>query len=72
MSEQDLIQEAFYLINAFKRHRALEQIERRKGGEYQYHQLKQYQTLDELELSLRAIQKAWREAAGEKGEVAAK
>jgi hypothetical protein len=59
VSEQELITQCFYYLNSFKRHRALQQIKALEGNrtEAQYHELKQYQFMDSLELGLRAIQK---------------
>lgn len=55
MTKQDLIREAFSAINNFKRHRALLDI---KGhSEKEYHELKMYKMIDQLELALRAINK---------------
>jgi uncharacterized protein YnzC (UPF0291/DUF896 family) len=62
MTQEDLLSQCFYYLNSFKRHRALEQIKKLDGKnqDVQYHQLKQYQFLDSLELGLRAIQKGTR------------
>jgi type IV secretory pathway VirD2 relaxase len=62
LTKEDLIREAFYLINGFKRSRALEMIEKEKGNRENstYQKLKQYELIDRLELSLRAIQKEMR------------
>jgi hypothetical protein len=59
MSKEDLVKEAFKYINSFKRFRALESIEKEKGNyaEANHTKLKQYEMIDKLELSLRAIQK---------------
>lgn len=57
MTKEDLIGEAFTLLNSYKRHRALKEI---KPQEKQYHELQMYKTMDRLELSLRAIQKELR------------
>lgn len=64
VSETELIQQAFYYLNTYKRHRALEQVEIQNNNRDQvtYHCLKQYQMIDALELALRAIQKDRREA----------
>lgn len=63
MTNQELMSKAFYYINSFKRHRALENIARFDNNreKVQYHSLKQYQFIDNLELALRAIQKGARE-----------
>ena len=63
MTEQDLVTKAFSYLNAYKRHRALTQINRLEGNRDQanFHELKQYQFIDSLELSLRAIQKGLRD-----------
>lgn len=61
MSTKDLIAEAFTLINSFKRHRALQDIKPTKEDK-QFHELQMYKKIDELELSLRAIQKDLRES----------
>ena len=63
LSNQELVKKAFTYLNAFKRHRALEQINRQDGNHDQgnYHELKAYQLFDNLELSLRAIQKGLRD-----------
>lgn len=57
---------AFYHINSFKRHRAFHNMERAKPNAnkelLQYHELKMYQFLDNLELTLRALQKENRES----------
>lgn len=60
MTNIDLIQQCFYALNSFKRHRALEQIKKDEGKslDAQYHELKQYQLVDNLELGLRALQRA--------------
>lgn len=74
MSDLELIQQAFYYLNTYKRHRALEQVEIQNNNREQinYHCLKQYQMIDALELALRAIQKDRRDATGYKEDVAAK
>lgn len=63
MTNEDLIGKCFYYINSFKRHRALAHIRRIEGDSERaiYHELKQYQFIDSLELALRAIQKGARE-----------
>lgn len=58
MSKEDLIQEAFGYLNSFKRHRALVDI---KQHDRQYHELQMFKMVDKLELSLRAINKEFRE-----------
>lgn len=62
MTNEDLIGKCFYYINSFKRHRALAHIRRIEGDSEKaiYHELKQYQFIDSLELALRAIQKGAR------------
>jgi len=59
MTTPDLMKEAFDNLNGFKRSRALEQVEREKGhiNNASGHKLRQYEYIDKLELSLRAIQK---------------
>jgi hypothetical protein len=63
LSQQDLIKRAFTYLNSFKRHRALEKMKRydKEFEKATYHQLKQYEMFDNLELTLRAIQKGERE-----------
>lgn len=63
VSNQDLISKCFFYLNSFKRHRALANIKRLEGDRQQaeYHELKQYQFSDSLELGLRAIQKGMRD-----------
>lgn len=56
MSTQDLISEAFTLLNAYKRHRALADIKQTRE-EKNFHDLMKYKKIDELELALRGIQK---------------
>lgn len=62
-TNMDLIGLAFKNINAYKRHRVLAESARRDGNteEAIYHELKRYQYIDSLELTLRAIQKGLRE-----------
>lgn len=62
-TNQELISKCFYYINGFKRHRALAQIRKQEGkfDKSIYHELKSYQLLDSLELTLRAVQKGVRE-----------
>lgn len=62
MSKEELITEAFGNLNAFKRARALEQIERQKGNHERaaMYKLRQYEYIDKLELGLRAIQRETR------------
>lgn len=64
MTKQDLIQEAFEYANSFKRHRALAEI---KKEDKNYHQLQMYKMFDNLELTLRAINKSLREDAAKHG-----
>lgn len=59
-TRQDLIKEAFNQLNDYKRHRAKTNIARAKEkneDKAQYHELRQYKAIDELELALRAIQR---------------
>jgi hypothetical protein len=58
-TRQDLIKEAFNQLNSYKRHRAKTGIARKEKNEdkAQYHELRQYRAIDELELALRAIQR---------------
>lgn len=62
MTTPDLMKEAFDNLNGFKRSRALEQVERERGhvNNAAGHKLRQYEYVDKLELSLRAIQKELR------------
>jgi hypothetical protein len=64
VSKNELISEAFSCLNDFKRHRALAKTADIKGQKdsTNYHTLKCYELFDALELALRAIQKADREA----------
>lgn len=73
MTKQDLIKEAFNSINAFKRHRVKMNIDKanNRHQDVQYHELKQYQYIDNLELALRAIQKEIRWDNEEEAEKAA-
>jgi hypothetical protein len=67
LSTDELVGKAFYYLNSFKRHRALANIEK-SGGNYEEflkNELKQFQFFDNLELTLRALQK---EIRGEKDE----
>jgi hypothetical protein len=59
MTRQDLITEAFNKLNSFKRHRAKENIANKEKNRDRadYHKLRAYQDIDELELALRAIQR---------------
>jgi hypothetical protein len=59
MTKQDLMSEAFKNLNAFKRSRALEAVAREKGDSKEAHfqRMRQYETIDRLELSLRALQR---------------
>jgi hypothetical protein len=63
MGQQDLISEAFKYLNGYKRARALEQIERDKGETQRtvFRRVEQYELIDKLELTLRAIQRQIRE-----------
>lgn len=67
MTNQELISQCFYYLNSFKRHRALENIKRLEGDRdgANFHELKQYQFIDSLELGLRAVQKGAREISEE-------
>jgi hypothetical protein len=60
MTNLELVQQCFYHLNTFKRHRALANIKRNEGehDKANFHELKEYQFLDNLELGLRAIQKS--------------
>jgi hypothetical protein len=62
ITKEELMQEAFNNLNAFKRSRALEQVERDRGNhdKASKHKLQQYECIDKLELSLRGINKALR------------
>lgn len=57
---------AFYHINSFKRHRSQHNMERSKPSAdkelLQYNELKMYQFIDNLELTIRALQKTYRES----------
>lgn len=59
----DLTSQAFRYINSYKRHRTLAEAARCDGNTDKaiYHELKQYKCFDGLELTLRAIQKGFRE-----------
>jgi hypothetical protein len=61
MTKQALIAEAFTLINAFKRHRAMKEIPKGDSKDKLFHELQMYKKIDELELAMRAIQNADRE-----------
>lgn len=67
--EDQNIKNAFFYINSFKRHRALFNIERAKQDSNKemlnYHELKMYQFIENLELAIRALNKENRES-GEK------
>jgi len=67
--EDSNFKNAFYHINSYKRHRALFNIEKAKPDanreQLQYHELKMYQFIDNLELSLRALQRDHRESEEE-------
>lgn len=62
LTQEELFKQAFYYLNSFKRHRALEQIKQHEGDRQavQFNQLKQYQFIDSLELALRALQSGHR------------
>ncbi len=70
MTNLDLIGQCFYSVNTFKRHRALTNIKRaeNKHDEANFHELKQYQYFDNLELGLRALQRSLHDLEREKGE----
>lgn len=70
MSNVDLISQCFYYLNTFKLHRVLSISKRIEGkrDEETYHELKQYQLLDSLELNLRALQKTICEDGEVKGD----
>jgi hypothetical protein len=59
MTQQDLVQEGFTYLNSFKRHRALAEI---KQNDRNYHTLQMYKMIDNIELTLRAINKEIRES----------
>lgn len=61
-SQQDLINLAFRALNAYKRHKTLQQINQRERtwDKANYHGVKAHETFLELELALRAIQKGQR------------
>lgn len=63
MTNKDLVSQCFFYLNGFKRHRALANIKRLEGDHEKanYHELKQYQLFDSLELGLRAVQKGLRQ-----------
>lgn len=67
--EENMFKNAFYHLNSFKRHRSLYNMERSKHSSEQeklnYHELKMYQFVDNLELALRALQKENRESEQE-------
>lgn len=62
ITERELITQMFGHLNSFKRHRALKHMNRIKGERElaSFHELKEYQMIDALELSLRAVQKGVR------------
>lgn len=61
MTTQDLIQQAFRSIDTFKRHRSLKELEGYEKRDF--HEVRMYRMIDQLELSLRAISKDLRESA---------
>lgn len=67
MTQSELFKQAFYYLNTYKRHRALAQIAHQDGNrdKKNFHDLKQYQTIDGLELALRALQKGHRDLQAE-------
>ena len=79
MSQDKLIQEkinelrtqidfTFGHLNDYKRHRAHKQsaIIKSDDNRRQYHELKEYQLFDQLELNIRSIQRTIREMEGDK------
>ena len=60
---QELINDAFKFLNAYKRHRTLHTEAKIKGnyGESQIQELKMFQTFDSLELVIRGLQRIERE-----------
>lgn len=69
VTPEENFKNAFYYINSFKRHRAQYNIERASSvankEQLQFHELKMYQFIDNLELAMRALQKDNREDGGE-------
>ena len=61
MGKVELMEEAFGLLNAYKRHRALHNMRETATQDRQFHELQMYKKVDQLELALRAIQKEIRE-----------
>lgn len=61
MTKADLIHKAFGFINNFKRHRALREIE--DYSKREHHELQMYKQIDQLELTLRALNKEIRQEA---------
>lgn len=63
ITQTELFKNSFYYLNSFKRHRALANMSRLEGNmeKANRHELKSYQFIDSLELSLRALQKGHRE-----------
>lgn len=55
-----LVKDAFYHLNNYKRHRVLEDSPTESTN---YHRLGKYKSIDQLELTLRAIQKEIRNTA---------
>lgn len=62
---EDKLKDAFYFLNSFKGNRSQYNIERSKPDAdrelVNFYELKMYQFIDNLELTLRAIQKQYRE-----------
>lgn len=55
---KDLVQDCFKAVNNFKRHRAMADS---KPQERDYHELKMYKQIDQLELCLRGLNKDLRD-----------
>jgi hypothetical protein len=66
-TKTDVIGEAFSAVNSFKRHRTLRKV-KQTTQDKQYHELKMYELFDQLELALRAIQRAVRQGELEMAE----
>lgn len=64
-TQSELVNLGFTYANSFKRHRALAQIKKYEGDTDQsnYHNMKTYEMFDNLELTLRAIQRGMKEEA---------
>ena len=63
LTQKELIDKCFTYWNALKRHRALADIKKNEGNRdaYNFHLMKMYQMGDQLELSLRALQRGQRQ-----------